>query len=236
LNKPKTNNKGDTQKVSQMDICQTPPHALEPLYEHIDRMGYKAIWESAHGPEQILVNTLLDKGYSVIATDLSDGPEYNRAIYTPANYDIEITNVPFSIKYTWLQWSFESGKPFALLVPYETTAAAAFHKLKKQYNGKPWRIEKLSPERRINFKMPNMGWGITVWDEKKGKFIKKGESAQMPTCWLTWGLEVHTTKNIDEVLFEYDVPMRSVKYDQDNKPITILFEGKQHGKNKKADR
>jgi hypothetical protein len=218
-NKPKTAQPVDTTKVSKVDICQTPPHALEPLYEHIDRMGYRVIWESACGPEQILVTTLQNEGYHVVASDLLMGTEYNYFTYTPLEYDIEITNVPFSIKYKWLEKAFSRNKPFALLCPYETTAAREFKTLFKQYNGKPWRIEKLSPERRINFKMPNMGWGIEVWDEKKGKMVKKGESAQMPTCWLTWGLEVHLTKNIDDVLFEYDIPMRSVKYDADNKEI-----------------
>ena len=203
-NKPKTSQPVDTTKVSSMDVCQTPPHALEPLYEHLDRMGYRVVWESACGPEQILVTTLQDEGYHVVASDLLMGAEYNYFDYTPLEYDIEITNMPFSIKYKWLAKAFERGKPFALLCPYETTAAADFKKLFKQYNGKPWNIEKLSPERRINYKMPNKGWD---------------SSAQMPTCWLTWGLEVHQSRNIDEVLFEYDVPMRNVKYDADNKEI-----------------
>lgn len=196
-----------------MDICQTPPHALEPLYPYLNKDWI--IWESACGPEELLAYALTDQGYEVIGTDLMYGPEYNRAIYTPTYYDIEITNVPFSIKYKWLEWAFKAGKPFAFLVPYETTAAAAFHKLSVQYNGKPWKIEKLTPQRRINYKMPNKGWD---------------SSAQMPTCWLTWGLEIHITKNIDEVLFEYNVPMRSVKYDENNQPI----ERKKNAKSTKA--
>lgn len=230
--KPKTNRAGNTKKISMMDVCQTPPHALEPLYEHLRRMGYNRVWESAHGPEQLLVNALLSFGYEVIATDLSDGEQYNREYYKPNKnaYNIEITNPPFSIKYKWLEWAFEAGKPFALLMPYETTAAAEFKRLFKIYNGKPWRIEKLSPERRINFKMPNLGWGVTVWDEIKGKFVRKGDSAQMPTMWLTWGLEVHTVREIDDVLFEYDIPMRAVKYNDNN------TEKEANAKNKKTNR
>lgn len=233
MNKPKTNRAGDINKVSSMDICQTPPHALEPLYEHLDRMGYTVIWECMCGPERLIQKTLEQKGYTVYGTDLLYGAEYNFYTYKPMfDYHINISNVAFSHKYRALEQVFENGKPFAWIVPYETTAAAEFKKLFKKYNGKPWRIEKLSPERRINFKMPNMGWGITVWDEKKGKFVKKGESAQMPTCWLTWGLEIHTTKNIDEVLFEYDVPMRSVKYDENNNPIERI----NNAKSKKSNR
>lgn len=219
-NKPKENRAGDKNKVSQMDVCQTPPHALEPLYPHLKRLGFKTVWESAVGPEGLLEAALAEHGYTVHGTDLMYGEVYNRFTYRPViNYDIEITNVPFSIKYEWLAKAFEDGKPFALLVPYETTAAAEFKKLLKQYNHKPYVIEKLSPERRINFKMPNLGWGVTVWDEKKQKMVKKGDSAQMPTCWITWGLNVYQTVLSEDILMEFDVPMRAVKYDSNNKPI-----------------
>lgn len=223
-NKPKTNRAGDTEKVSQMDICQTPPHALEPLYPHLERMGFKLIWESAVGPERLLQIALVEHGYRVIGTDLLNGDQYNRFIYKPKEYDIEITNVPFSIKYDWLEKAFEDGKPFAFLVPYETTAAKDFKLLHKKYNRRPYTIEKLSPERRINYKMPNLGWGVTVWDEKKQKMVRKGDSAQMPTAWLTWGLEVWQVR--DDFLLEYDVPMRAVRYDQHNEPIIKESNGK----------
>lgn len=203
-NKPKTNNKGDHTKVSSMDVCQTPRHALEPLYPYLVQNGYKTVWESAHGPEQILVNTLRDKGYDVISTDLSDGEMFNRFTYTPKSleYDIEITNVPFSIKYQWLAKAFSDGKPFAFLVPYETTFAKDFQNLANTYHFSPYAIEVLSPERRINYKMPNKGWD---------------SSAQMPTMWLTWGLRVHECRI--ENFRTYYVPMRNVKYNNDNTEI-----------------
>jgi hypothetical protein len=202
-NKPKTSNKGDINKVSAMDVCQTPPHALEPLYPYLPKDI--TIWESACGPEEILANTLCSRGYTVHATDLMHGDIFNRFTYKHGLTKwIEVTNMPFSIKYKWLEKSFSDGMPFALLAPYETTAAAAFKKLVEKYNGKPWHIEKLTPERRINYKMPNKGWD---------------SSAQMPTCWITWGLNIHHTKNIDDTLFEYYVPMRNVRYGNDNKEM-----------------
>lgn len=214
-NKPKENRAGDKNKVSSMDVCQTPPHAIEPLLPYIPIEW--VIWESASGPEELLVQAFQSHGYGVTNSDLMHGPEYNRfGARRPLHYDIEVTNVPFSIKYEWIEQAFKDGKPFALLVPYETTFAADFHNIAKLYHRKPWAIEVLSPERRINFKMPNMGWGIKVWDETKGKMVKKGDSAQMPTMWLTWGLEVWRYR--EESFLTYQVPMRSVKYNDDNTP------------------
>lgn len=212
-NKPKTNNKGNTNKVSAMDVCQTPPHALEPLYPYLPKDI--TIWESACGPEEILVNALANNGYTTHATDLMYGEVYNRFTYKHGLIQwIEVTNMPFSIKYRWLEQAFEDGMPFALLAPYETTFAADFMNLAKKYHWVPWPIEVLSPERRINYKMPNMGWGIQIWDADKGKMVKKGDSAQMPTAWITWGLNVYQHRKED--FLTYQVPMRLVKYNDDN--------------------
>jgi len=199
-NKPKRNIAADTKKVNQVDVCQTPPHALEPLYPYLNKKW--VVWESAHGPEQLIVKTLRNKGFLVFGTDLSTG--WNYFDDDIDEYDIQITNPPFSIKYEWMRLAFERGKRFALLVPYETTAAARFKTLFRKYNDKPWKIEKLSPERRIVYKMPNKGWN---------------SNPQMPSCWITWGLEIHKTKQAEEVLFEYNVPMRSVRYTDDNQEI-----------------
>lgn len=202
-NKPKKNVKADTTKVNSVDICQTPPHALEPLYPYLDPKWF--IWESACGPERLIVKTLRSKGYWCIGTDLANSLEHNFFSYELPEYDIQITNPPYSVKYEWFERSFELGNRFALLVPYETTASARFMRLFKDNNGKPWQIEILAPERRIVYKMPYKGWN---------------SSPQMPTCWITWGLEIHHTKNIDDTLFTYYVPMRNVKYTDDNREIT----------------
>lgn len=200
-NKPKKNEKYTEEKtLSGFDVCQTPPHALEPLYPYLNPKW--TIWESACGPEQLIVNTLRGRDYIVIGTDLSHGKEYNRFYYAPSYYDIEITNPPFSIKYDWLEAAFQCGQRFALLVPYETTAAGKFKKLFERYNGKPWQIEVLAPERRIKYKMRQKAWD---------------SNPQMPTCWITWGLEVHLTRA--DFLRVYDVPMRNVKYNDDNTEI-----------------
>lgn len=209
-NKPKKNQKGDKAKVSNMDVCQTPPHALEPLMPYIPKEWL--VWESAVGPERMIETTLRLNGYGVIGTDLMYGDEYNYFTYSPTDYDIEITNVPFSIKYDWLSTAFSRGKPFALLVPYETTASKKFQDLFKAYNGKPWLIEKLVPERRINFKMPFAGWGLRVFDDVKGKFVKKGGSSQFSTMWLTWGLNISGKRN--DYVREFYVPMRKISSEE----------------------
>lgn len=225
-NKPKQSRPVDTHKVSQMDICQTPPHALEPLLPLLEHKALYnknlLIWESAEGPERLLSNALRKHGFDVHGTDLLTGTnffEYNPhdEIGYEGEYIVQVTNPPFSSKYKWIERSFELGFPFALIVPYETTFAAEFRQLFTAFNNAPWPIEVLSPERRINFKMPIMGWGIKVWDEIKNRMVSKGESAQMPTVWLIWGL--NAVNYYTDPLHTYYVPMRNVKYNEDNTEI-----------------
>jgi len=159
--KPKLN------RPAGMDVCQTPPYALQPLYPYLDKG--KQIWESACGPDKLLVTALEDAGYWVTASDIETGDDFFDVDEMPTD-TIQVTNPPFSQKYKWLEHSFELG-PFALLLPYETTFAKAFQLLCRKY--RQHIVKVLSPERRIDFKMPNKGWG---------------GSAQMPTCWITWGL------------------------------------------------
>jgi hypothetical protein len=214
-NKPKTNYKGDVEKINKVDICQSPPHSIEPLLPLLDEDW--TIWESAVGPEKILRKTLCRHGYNVIGTDLLYGTEFNYFTFNPEfHYDVELTNIPFSIKYKWIQRAFERGKRFAFICPYETTASATFQKLAATYHNRPYTIEVLVPERRINFKMPNVGWGKEVWSEEKG-FYHSGGSAQMPVIWLTWGLNAKT--HYPMYIDTYAVPMRNVKYDENNQEI-----------------
>lgn len=198
MNKPKNNDNSPDR-----DNCETPPHAIEPLLPYIPKDWI--IWESAYGSSMLLVKAFRERGYTVIASEAGD--DFFK--YFPATYTIQVTNPPFSKKYAWLERSFELSRPFALLLPYESTFAGRFQKLFRAYNNKPWRIQVLSPERRINFKMPRLGWGKYV--EKNGKRVWKATSAQMPTMWLTWGLEVDQ----NEYLETFYVPMRKVEYTHD---------------------
>lgn len=211
-NKPKTNRAGDTKRVSGYDVCQSPPHSIEPLLPLLSPDWI--VWESAVGPEGLLRDALLANGHTLITSDLMYGDRYNFFSFQPSIWTVQITNPPWSIKYEWIARSFELGRPFALLVPYETTFAAKFRSVARHYHNNPWPIEVLTPERRFNFKMPELGWGTLVYDEKQDKMVMRGDSAQMPTMWLTWGLNAGAI--YPEYIKSYEVPTRSVRYNDDN--------------------
>jgi hypothetical protein len=205
--KPKKN-----YKPGDQDVMLTPPHALEPIFPLLP--SGCIIWESATGSERILEKALISKGFKVKGTDIIFGRDYFKT--DGIQYDVELSNPPFSLKYEWLNKAFSRGKPFAFIVPYETTFAKDFRVLFEKYNMNPFEIIKLTPERRINFKTPQFGWGKWVFDSDKKTFTEKGNSAQMPTCWLTWGLDASIYQ---QPLKSFYVPMRSAKYNDQNVEI-----------------
>lgn len=56
-----------------------------------------------------------ESGYNVVHSHIDDGKDF--FTYEPENWDIMISNPPFSKKDKVLQRAYKLGKPFALLLP-----------------------------------------------------------------------------------------------------------------------
>lgn len=166
--KPKINRAGDPSTPQGFDACQTPPYAIDPLLHYLP-MDW-IIWEPAAG-EGLLVEAFYDASRTVVASDILSGGNFFDPATEPAEWDCLITNPPYSIKYQWMERCYALGKPFALLLPVETLGAAKAQALFRQYG-----VQIILFDKRINFKMPNIGW--------------EGSSAQFPVAWFTWGLQL----------------------------------------------
>ena len=184
--KPKSNYKVNKLKFNTIDFCETPYYALYPLLEFIE--NYNIVWEPATGNGNI-TNELRKVSHTVIDTDIQSGTNFFN--YEPANYDIQITNPPFGIKYDWLLRSYELNKPFALLLPTETIGAAKAQVLFARFG-----VQIIYISKRIDFKMPNKGWN--------------GTGAQFSTAWFTYKLNLPK----DMVFFNLDKPNKTdiIKY------------------------
>ena len=166
--KPKTNRAGDEYEPQGFDACQTPPYAVDPLLPYLDPDW--TIWEPAAG-EKLLVEAFYDSGFkSVVISDILTGQNFFD--YLPdERWDCLITNPPYSLKYRWLERCYALGKPFALLLPVETLGAQTAQNQFRQYG-----VEVVFLDKRINFKMINIGW--------------EGSAAQFPVAWFTWGFDI----------------------------------------------
>ncbi|MFA5377850.1 MAG: hypothetical protein WC455_19020 [Dehalococcoidia bacterium] len=165
--KPKTNRAGNEYVPQGFDLCQTPAYALGPLLPYLSPKW--TIWEPAQG-EGLMVEALRDGGVAnVIGSDLQE--DQNFFDTQPDQWDCLVTNPPYSIKYKWLERCYELGKPFALLIPVETLGAKTAQVLFREHG-----VEVIFMDRRINFKMPLIGWD--------------GSAAQFPVAWFSWGLNI----------------------------------------------
>lgn len=165
MTKPKNNT-----KAPQKDKCQTPPYAIDPLVPYLGK--FKFIWEPATGEGLLTLWLSRALDAKILATDIVTGHDFFK-YEMPLPYDCIITNPPFSLKFPWLKRCYALGKPFALLMPSDAMFAEKAQKMFSEYG-----IDVLLMTPRVDYKMPNVGWG---------------GAAQFSTAWFTYNV-VQTTK------------------------------------------
>ena len=149
--------KKDYIKRGAFDELYTPDIAIEMLLQHIPK-NVKKIWECTAIKESKIVKILRENGYDVITSHIENGFDF--MIYEPEQYDMIITNPPYSLKNKFLKRAFELNKPFAFLLPLTTLEGVKRGKLFDKNN-----IQLLIPNKRFNFKPEkNSGaWFQTSW-------------------------------------------------------------------------
>jgi len=129
------------------DELYTPESVIDILLPYISKD--KVIFECAVGSGK-LKSKLENEGYSVVSSDnfFNEFPEY----------DILITNPPYSIKDKFLEEAYKRGKPFALLLPI-----TALEGIKRQELYKKSGIQILFPKKRTDFNGKGSPWFYTAW-------------------------------------------------------------------------
>lgn len=129
------------------DELFTPEIAFDLLKQYISKD--KIIFECAVGSGK-LKRQIENNGYKVISSDNFFNEFYE--------YDILITNPPYSIKDKFIEEAYKRGKPFALLMPITALEGIKRQKLYKE-NG----IQLLFPKKRIDFNGKKSPWFYTAW-------------------------------------------------------------------------
>lgn len=99
--------------VTKNDEIYTPDYAIYPLLKHLPKNII--IWESTDYGESNITKVLKENGYTVISTHkknfdfLTDKPDFE--------FDMIITNPPYSLKDQFIEKCYSYNKPFALLLP-----------------------------------------------------------------------------------------------------------------------
>ena len=145
----------DRKQRNGSDDLFTPKLAVEILKPYIDPKW--KIWEPAapsDGRNSIMVDEL-----GAVQT-MEDFFEYEHP-----DYDVQVTNPPYSVKDKWIKRCFELDKPFALLIP--TTSLEGVRRV-SMWKDKD--IQLIIPNRRFHFRLPDEevvketgGWYHTSW-------------------------------------------------------------------------
>lgn len=144
------------------DEFYTPDVAIEMILPFIPK-SVSRIWECTAIDESRIVKILRENGYTVIATHKKEGFDFLN--FEPSDYDLNVTNPPFSLKDKFLKRAFALGKPFMFLLPLTTLEG-------KERSGmfQKNQIQLLIPDERFNFK------------------TGKNSGAWFQTSWFTYGL------------------------------------------------
>lgn len=113
-------NKGylTARQTKESDIQFTPDYVVKPLIKYIPPWT-NGIWCPFDNDNSAFVRILRAQGYKVIATCLEDGQNFFE--YSPdEEYDLIISNPPFSLKDEILARLDELDKPYAMLLPLPT--------------------------------------------------------------------------------------------------------------------
>lgn len=142
-------------KNGKNDELYTPDYAIEPLLKYLPKD--KIMWECTDFGESNITKLLKQHDYKVISTHkdnfdfLTDVPNFD--------FDIIITNPPYSLKNDFLKKCYEYDKPFCLLLPLTSLEGIERGKMFREKG-----IDVLVLDRRCDF-MDNKksNWFNTSW-------------------------------------------------------------------------
>ena len=141
-------------KRNPNDEIYTPEYAVIPLLKYIPKN--KIIWECTDFGSSNITKVLIENGYKVISTHkntfdfLIDEPSFE--------YDIIITNPPYSLKDSFLERCYKAKKPFCLLLPLTALEGIKRNNLYRQYG-----ISLIVYDQRINFLDGKSNWFNASW-------------------------------------------------------------------------
>lgn len=111
------------------DECYTPRYAVEPLLKYISKD--KSIILPFDTEESFYYKVFKENGYKVDCLHLINGDDFFLNMFD--DYDIIISNPPFSIKDQILERLYLINKPFIMLLPITTLQSGFRTKLFKKY-------------------------------------------------------------------------------------------------------
>lgn len=149
-------------KNPKNDELYTPDYAIIPILKYIRNYAFKldhklTIWECTDYGKSNITRILKNEGYNVISTHIKN---FNFLTDKPTfDFDLIVTNPPYTLKDEFLNKCYEYNKPFMLLLPLTALEGKKRHELYKWFG-----IELLVFDKRINYMNNKKScWFNTSW-------------------------------------------------------------------------
>lgn len=96
------------------DECYTPRYGVEPLLEFMPRFKDKIIWLPFDDENSEFVKVFSENGYKTVSSHIKSGQNFY--LYEPKEWDLIISNPPFTNKKEIFKRAIGFNKPFCLLM------------------------------------------------------------------------------------------------------------------------
>lgn len=93
----------------------TPRKTVEILLPYIKHLKNKVIWCPFDTKESMFVKVLTENGYNVVYSHINNGEDFFN--YQPNEWDVIISNPPYTNKRAYWERCLSFNKPFLLLLP-----------------------------------------------------------------------------------------------------------------------
>lgn len=127
----------------ESDNMWTPDYAIKPIIKYIPKSSI--VWCPFDKSDSRYVTNFKEQGYKVIHSHIDDGKNFFE--YTPNEYDVIVSNPPFSCKNDVIAKLYSLEKPFAILLPLTSLEG------EKRYQYFKQGIQLLSFDKRVRFYM-----------------------------------------------------------------------------------
>lgn len=139
------------------DECYTPEWVVRAILPYIPKG--MTVWCPFDTDESFFVRVLRESGFKVVNSHISTGQDFFE--YEPGEWDIIVSNPPFTNKKHFFERAFGFGKPFMLLMTAQwlndSTPTRLYSKYKKDlqllhFNRRVEFIHTTGPAKKIPFK------------------------------------------------------------------------------------
>lgn len=143
-------------KCRESDDAATPYTAVYPLIKYLPKEKL-TIWECSDDGTSKISEILIKNDYTVISTDIKTGFNFlkDKPLF---DFDMIITNPPYSLKNEWLAKCYKYNKPFALLLPITALESEKRNTLYRKHG-----ISLIIINKRIDFTGVGNVWFNTSW-------------------------------------------------------------------------